>query len=125
MASRAQEFAPHLIALLREHLPSDEPVQTLSLGRPNWIVAIRADGISVETERTRDTETGPQLVPAWMFEVAWQRLTARGLLTNAELLSSNDLGVKRSSLVSAVLARLPGVEVVSTRPIVLAYKPPA
>lgn len=102
-----------------------DPVRTLGQGRPNWVVAVEPRGLLVETERSRSSAAGPQLVPAWMFDVAWQRLTSRGRLANAELLSSADLNVKRSSFVCAVLAQLPGVEVASTRPIVLAHVPDA
>lgn len=123
MATRARELKPDFLALLRDHLPTDEPVETLGVGRPNWIVGIEAGGLQVETERTRSAGTGPQHVPAWMILVAWQRLASRGRLTNAELLATNDLNVKRSSFVCAMLAWLPGVQVASTRPIVLTYSP--
>lgn len=123
MATRAREFNPDFITLLRDHLPMHEPVTTLGVGRPNWIVGIEAGGVHVETDRTRSSGTGPQHVPAWMIVVAWERLTSRGRLTNAELLATNDLNVKRSSFVCATLAWLPGVQVASRRPIVLTYAP--
>lgn len=123
MARHARAFQDDLFALLRAHLPSDDPVLTLGANRPNWIVAVETDGLLVETERSRSTESGPQPVPAWMFDAAWQRLTSRGRLTHAELLSTDDLNVKRSSFVCAALACLPGVDIASTRPIVLTYAP--
>ncbi len=55
-----------------------------------------------------------------MIELAWDWLVAHGTLTNRHLLATGGLNVKRSSLVCALLARLPGVRVVSTRPIELA-----
>ena len=54
-----------------------------------------------------------------MIQVAYDRLRAHGTLTNRFLLDTDGLNVKRSSFVCALLARLAGVEVGSTRPIVL------
>lgn len=110
-----------MLDLLRDHLAPDQLIHTRSTHQPNWIVSITDTGLDVETEKTRSTGKSAQLVPAWMFEVAWQRLVTRGRLTNAELVSSNDLNVKRSSFVCAALASLPGVEV-TTKPIVLTYE---
>jgi hypothetical protein len=56
-----------------------------------------------------------------MIQVAWEWLLARGQLTNRFLLDTDGLNVKRSSFVCALLARLPGVRVVSTRPIELTF----
>ena len=125
MTNHVTEFAPDLLGLLREHLPTVEAVVTLGQRRPNWVVRVDSAGVFVETQRTRTAETGPQLVPAWMINIAWQRLTSRGRLTHAELVSTKDLNVKRSSFVCAVLARLPGVAIYSTRPIVLTYQQPS
>ena len=55
-----------------------------------------------------------------MIQVAYDWLRAHGTLTNRFLLDTDGLNVKRSSFVCALLARLPGVEVRSTRPITLA-----
>jgi hypothetical protein len=60
-----------------------------------------------------------------MIQSAWEYLQAHGVLTNRFLLSSDGLNVKRSSFVCALLARLPGVSVASTRPITLALRPGA
>jgi hypothetical protein len=54
-----------------------------------------------------------------MFQLAVDQLEAHGRLTNAYLLSSDGLNVKRSSAVCAILARLPWVEVASRRPVEL------
>lgn len=121
MTLNAGDFSPALFNLLQTHLSAEQVVHTLRDHRPNWIVSISEAGLSVETEKTRAAATGPQLVPTWMFEVAWTRLVRRGRLTNAELVSSDDLNVKRSSVVCAVLAELPRVSVTTT-PIVLTYQ---
>jgi hypothetical protein len=55
-----------------------------------------------------------------MIQVAWDWLEVP--LTNRLLLSTNGLNVKRSSFVRALLARLPGIEVTSTRPITLTLR---
>lgn len=120
---KTEPFSPALLDLLRAHLSTSEPVFTVSSGQPNWIIAITSEGLRVETERSRKAGSGPQDVPAWMFEAAWQRLTTRRRITNRELLATDDLNVKRSSLVCAVLANLPGVKVTGTRPITLTYMP--
>lgn len=115
----ATELDPDLLALLEEHVPVGSIIPTISSGAPNRVVAVSRAGIDVETERSQSRASGPRRVPAWMIQIAWQRLQSRGRLTNRELLASDDLNVKRSSFVCAVLAKLPGVEVQSTRPLVL------
>lgn len=55
-----------------------------------------------------------------MLNCAWRELTKPRSLTNAFLL--NDLNVKRSAAVCALLARLPDVEVATTRPITLVLR---
>jgi len=77
----------------------------------------------VETERSRRLGRSPQLVPAWMIQVAWEWLSTHGTLSNQYLLSDDGLNVKRSSFVCALLAGLPSVRVVSRRPIELALVP--
>lgn len=121
MTPRPKTFSAELLALLRDHLPPGQRIYTLSNSQPNWIVSVNETGLMVETEKTRSAGNSGQLVPAWMFEVAWQRLVTRGQLANTELVSSKDLNVKRSSLVCAALAALPSVTV-STKPIVLTYE---
>ena len=87
--------------------------------KPNRIVDVTPHEIYVETERTMDRSTGPQPIPAWMFELALDALKAHGTLTNAHLL--NILRVHRSSAVCAILARMPHVTVASSSPIVLRW----
>ncbi len=96
--------------------PGDE-IATLSNKRPNRIVSIEPSGIEVETLRSDRLGSGPQVVPAWMIITAWNHLRQRGALSHSELL--NDLNVKRSAFVCALLARFPDVIVRSTRPMVL------
>lgn len=81
---------------------------------------VTPDGVWVETQRSHRLGRPPQLVEAWMIQIAWDWLCAHGTLNNRHLLVSDGLNVKRSSLVCALLARLPGVVVASRRPIALA-----
>ena len=57
-----------------------------------------------------------------MFNVAWDYLAANGRLTNRYLRAGDGLNVKPSSAVCAVLAHLPGVDVVGRRPIEVALR---
>ena len=75
--------------------------------RPNRVTSITPLGIEIGTERSRDRHGGSELVPAWMLNLAWERLRVLGTLSNRELLE--DLRVHRSSAVCALLARVPGV----------------
>lgn len=108
-----------LLDLLRTHVAAGSVIQTLSNGHPNWITAVTREGVQVETKRSRAQGTGPQLVPAWMIQSAWDYLNTHGSLTNTYLLAGDGLNVKRSAAVCAILARLPDVEVVTSRPILL------
>jgi hypothetical protein len=72
----------------------------LTLGRAprrNRVVDLSPVEMHVETERSRVRTGGPETIPAWMVNLAWDRLHTHGKLTNAELL--NDLRVHRSSAV--------------------------
>lgn len=94
-----------------------DEISTLSIKRPNWIVAVERTGVWVETERSRARGAGSQFVPAWMIVSAWNHLCENGSLSQSELL--NDLNVKRSAFVCALLAQFPEVSVVQTRPTIL------
>jgi hypothetical protein len=59
----------------------------------------------------------PQIVPAWMIVSAWEHLRHNGELSQNELL--NELNVKRSAFICALLAQFPYVVVFSTRATVL------
>jgi len=92
-------------------------IATLGISRPNHVVAVTEDGVLVETTRSQERGAAPQLVPAWMITVAWDHLSRHGRLRQRELL--DDLNVKRSAFVCALLAQLDGVEVEATRPVTL------
>ena len=96
--------------------PGDE-ILTLSSKRPNVIAAVDREGVWVETLRSQSRGTGPQLVPAGMIVKAWRHLQKAGVLSHTELLE--DLNVKRSAFVIALLAQFPEVAVRSTEPIVI------
>jgi hypothetical protein len=113
----AREFDDSLLELVLAAVEPGDEIETLTVKRPNRIVSIERRGIEVETLRSDDRGTGPQLVPAWMVIVAWEHLCRERLLSQGELL--DDLNVKRSAFVFALLALFPGVVVRSTRPGVL------
>jgi hypothetical protein len=100
-----------LHALLRRALTPGDVVPTISRGAPNTIGDVRDDGVEVLTTRSAPSFS---LVPAWMLNAAWRILKKRGTVTSDDI-----RGVRRSSAVFAMLARLPGVEVSSSSPIVL------
>ncbi len=83
---------------------------------------VTPSGIWVETEASEAKGRPAQEIPAWMFQLAADHLEANGNLTNAYLLSSDGLNVKRSSAVCAILSRLPWVEVVGRNPVELAHR---
>jgi len=112
-------FEPDLLGLLQRAVPVGSTISTLAEGRPNLIVDITEHGVYVETGRSRSRQAGAQLVPAWMLQLAWDYLQRYGELSNRYLLAADGLNVKRSSAVCAILARLPGITVTSTKPIVL------
>jgi hypothetical protein len=116
-----EEIVPELLAEIAKARRLDPVFMTLGPNpRPNNVVEVTPSEIWIETERTRRERTGPQPVPAWMLNLAWEYLKTRGELTNATLL--NQLRVHRSSAVCALLARVPGVEVPSGGPIALRWK---
>lgn len=116
-----QLMQPELLALLREHTPAGAVIATVSTGKPNWVTSVDERGVWIETEASRTKGTGAQLVPAWMIQIAWDHLRRHGTLDNTYLVASSGLNVKRSSAVCALLVRLPGVTLASTRPIRLVY----
>ncbi len=121
-AERVEEpFEPALYAAIAAEVRRDPVFLTLGRSpRPNRVVELTAVEVLVETERSRDRVRGAEPIPAWMFNLAWDRLRTHGSLTNSELL--NDLRVHRSSAVCAMLARLPQVERASGREIVLRWR---
>jgi len=114
---------PGLLREIEAALATNKEVMTLGeRPQPNWVRDITPDGVWVETQRSRAAARPAQLVEAWMIQSAWDYLQAHGVLTNRFLLATDGLNVKRSSFVCSLLARLPGVRVVSTRPITLALR---
>lgn len=107
--------------LVGQSIQAGETVNTLADGSPNTVTKVTRAGLWVETERSRRSGAGPQLVEPRMLDVAWAALTSDGELTNRRLL--HELRVHRSSFVCALLARLPGVSVASRRPIRLEFNP--
>jgi hypothetical protein len=80
---------------------------TLGKAAENLVREVTPSALYVDTERSR-ARGKPEPIPAWMLNLAWEVLQARGTLDNGTLL--DELRVHRSSAVLAILARLPGVE---------------
>lgn len=104
--------------LIRAHVRTGDTVHTVANNKLNRVASIDDEGVWLATEQSDAKGSGPQLVPWWMFSTAWDHLHQHRELAQTVLL--HDLDVKRSAAVVAVLARLPGVEVKSVRPTVLA-----
>ncbi len=113
----AAEFEDELFDRVSEVVGPGTAILTLSTKNLNRVTAVDRRGVWVETERSMALGSGPQLVPAWMIAVAWDRLSDKGELGQQELL--NGLNVKRSAFVCALLAKFPDVRIRSTRPTVL------
>ena len=114
-----EELDRELLAAIRDEVARDPVFPTIATGKPNRVRDVTPTGIWVETEASAAKGRPAQLIPAWMFQLAVDHLEAHGRLTNAYLLSSEGLNVKRSSAVCAILSRLPGVELVSRLPVEL------
>ena len=116
-----EAFDPALYAALSAEVRRDPVFVTLGPShRPNRVVELTPVEVHVETGRSRERTGGAESIPAWMFNLAWDRLRTHGRLSNAELL--NDLRVHRSSAVCAMLARLPQVERALGRELVLRWR---
>lgn len=116
----ADELDPTLFLRLDEAVRTDPVFRTLGPApRRNRVTLLTRLEVHVETERSRATRGGAAPIPAWMFNLAWDRLRTHGSLSNVELL--DDLRVHRSSAVCAILARLRGVGVAPGRPIRLLW----
>lgn len=116
-SASSREFDDGLLERIHSIIQPGDEILTLSTKRPNVIAAIDRRGIWVQTLRSESRGSGPQLVPAWMIAVAWRQLRKTGVLSHAELL--DDLNVKRSAFVIALLAQFSDVIVRSTEPIVI------
>ena len=62
-------------------LVNADPIRTLEQGKPNWISALDAENVWVETQKTREQETGAQPVPIEWLEDARRILLDHGELT--------------------------------------------
>jgi hypothetical protein len=112
-----KEFDDELFDQVSEVVGAGTVILTLSTKKLNRIVDVDREGVLVETERSMSLGTGPQRVPAWMIAAAWDRLRNNGELSQQELL--NELNVKRSAFVCALIGKFPDVRIRSTRPTVL------
>ena len=101
---------PLQLADVLERECSRNPVFETLGPRPaqNRVAQVTASGVYVETKRTAARGRPPELIPAWMFNIALDHLRVFGSLPNKTLLEH--LRVHRSSAVCAILARLPGFE---------------
>lgn len=118
--ARPEPFSQPLFTMIAAAARQDAVFRTLGpRPQPNVVTAVTKDGVYVETAQSKLKGSPPQLIPAWMFELAYEALTQRGELSNSYLLATDGLNVKRSSAVCAILARLPGVRVRPGVPIVL------
>lgn len=109
---------------IRSEVARDPSFRTLgNAPKSNIVREVTPFGLYVETDRTRAQHQPPQLVPAWMIELAYSYLIEHGALSNAYLIANDGLNVKRSSFVCALLARLPGIRVRTGGPITLEWKP--
>lgn len=117
---RADRLNEDLLQRLQHAVPDGALIHTVANRRPNWVVEVSSQGVRVETEESRRKGSPPQLVPAWMLQVAWDELRAKGRLEQGELLEV--LNVKRSAAVVALLAQLPGVSAVAKPVTTLHYK---
>lgn len=119
-AETADEVFPTTLytALVRA-VAEDPTFLTLARGRRNLVTEVARDGLWIQTDRTVQKGHDAEFVPAWMLTLAWEYLLAHGQLTNAHLLATDGLNVKRSSAVCAILGRLPGVQVASRQPVIL------
>jgi hypothetical protein len=121
-AERLEEpFDPELYRALSGEVRRSPVFMTLRpRPRENRVVELTPVEAHVQTERSRARTGGAEAVPAWMFNLAWDRLRTHGTLSNSVLL--NDLRVHRSSAVCAILARLPQVERDRGKDIVLRWR---
>lgn len=110
-----------LLARLKAAVPDGTLIHTVANSKPNWVIDITSVGARIETEDSRLKGLPPQLVPAWMIQVAWDQLRTEGSLEQSVLLEK--LNVKRSAAVVALLAKLPGVSVVTKPVTTLRYSP--
>jgi hypothetical protein len=117
--AKEEVFSEDLLKKIQKYLSIGSEIRTLAHNQSNKIADINPAGVLVETERANINNSGPQLVDAWMLQLAWDYIKSNGQLSNQTL--CNDLHVHRSSAVCAILAKFDEIEVVSTNPILLRY----
>ncbi|MCK0173896.1 hypothetical protein [Mycolicibacterium sp. F2034L] len=117
--SRSVLLDDELLDSLSKVVAVGSVIMTLGTARPNRIVSIGPSGIKVSTEKSERKGTGPQLVPAWMIMAAWKHLRRHGSLTQKHLV--DDLNVKRSAFICALLSQLPDVEHATDTPVTLRF----
>lgn len=114
---REELIEPELFRLIAASVTPGKAVRTVSTGKPNRVVSIDLEGLTVETEKSLREGRPPQAVPGWMFNEAWRQLSERSSLTQRDLLRGvHGRPVHRSAAVFAVLAQLECITVMSTRP---------
>lgn len=105
----AEVIDPELYAELERAVEADPLFWTLgSSPRRNLVHTVMPTHVLVETDKSKAEGGLPQPIPAWMLNVAWEYVRGHDVLTNHYLL--NELRVHRSSVVCAILARIPGIE---------------
>ena len=109
-AAGDDELAPELFEAIDREVARDRVFLTLGRPAPNTITEVTRAEVLVMTEKSLKQTGQASSIPAWMFNIAWDYLQAKGELSNKTLLSH--LRVHRSSAVCAILARLPGIEVI-------------
>lgn len=113
-------FDPLLLDMLNDAVEQDPVFMTLGPSpKANRVTDVTPYGLYIQTERSIKLGGVPQLVEAWMLELAWDYLRFHKTLSNTYLL--NELRVHRSSAVCAILARLPMVEKLPGPQIVLRW----
>ncbi len=70
-----ETFEPGLYAALVAAVETNQSLfHTLgAVPKPNRIVEVTPAGLYVETESSKEKGNPPQLIPAWMFTLAWER----------------------------------------------------
>ncbi len=109
-----------LLLKFKNSIPLGSEILTIARSQPNKVIDINPAGILIQTKRSVAKKTGPQLVDAWMLQLAWDYIKTSGQLSNTML--CNELHVHRSAAVCAILAQLSEIEVTSTFPVILRYK---
>ena len=120
VATQQELFDSELYTALRAEVRRDPVFRTLGRDRPNRVVERTPIEVQIETERSREGPEAQSLYPLGCSTSPGIGCGTHGTLSNVELL--NDLRVHRSTAVCAILARLPKVEVMPGRTIVLRWQ---